>query len=156
MPSPHLKHVFDPESLRKIATETERLRVELGAGIMAVRGLSGTLVASAMNVMFGTPFAVARKPNELSHGSAVELVDYYYDSEGFHDRRYENWLIVDDLIASGRTVREIYREVAVRDNIIRGECKGIVLYHSDYGRSFTMVVDAGPVVPVFYIGGEIQ
>jgi adenine/guanine phosphoribosyltransferase-like PRPP-binding protein len=80
MPSSHLRKVFDPETLRRVARESERLRVEHGADIVVVRGLSGTLAASAMNAMFGTPFAVVRKQNEISHGYPVELVDYVDDS----------------------------------------------------------------------------
>lgn len=153
MASSHLRKVFDPATLRIIAAETERLRVEHGAAIVVVRGLSGTLVASAMSAMFGTPFAVARKSNEVSHGSAVEVVAY---SEAGEQKEYQDWIIVDDLIASGTTVKAIREAVDnYAPSTIQGRCVGIVLYHWRGDRP-EQDLGGGYSVPVFPIGQTVD
>lgn len=150
MPSYHLRKVFNPETLRRVAAESERLRIELGADIVCVRGLSGTLAASAMCSTYGTPFAVVRKDNEISHGRTVEVVDY--DDNG--DRQYHDWIIVDDLIASGHTVKMITAGVIAYDDTILGRCKGIVLYHAlDDAEERDM---GGYSVPVINIGKKVE
>lgn len=153
MPSSHLRKVFDPEKVKKIAAETERLRIEYGADIVCVRGLSGTLAASAMNTLFGTPFAVVRKPDEKSHGRPVEFVDEW----DVDVRSYDHWIIVDDLIASGRTVREIRQAIGgYTPCSIRGRCQAIVLYHeSGYDNRTEFDLGDGYIVPVIYIEDKV-
>ena len=126
MAAGYLKHAFDPKLTRRVALETCKVMQYVDADIVVVRGLSGSLIASAMSTLFGIPFAVVRKPGETSHSlAAIEIAGDW--------PRYDNWIIVDDFIATGHTVEEIGRAVKERKNDfgeIQGRCVGIVLYGS--------------------------
>lgn len=155
MPVSHLRKPFDPVQLRKIAIAMELRRRELGADLVVVRGLSGTLVASAMNVLFETPIAIVRKPNEQSHGWAVELieerpVDNYW---GYEAVKYNDWIIIDDLISSGRTVNSIIEAVDEhKKTTVLGLCVGILLYHNDEKEEDMHHYNEELAIPVFQIG----
>lgn len=129
MPSSHLVAVFEPTTLRRIAAMTEIKRRTLGADIVVVRGLSGILVASAMSTMFNTPFAVVRKDAEMNHGRRVEIVEEKEDNGDYRAIEYKSWVIIDDLICSGRTVNTILSTIYNRRCTILGSCVGIILYY---------------------------
>lgn len=154
MPASHLRKPFDPKQLRRIAGEMEQRRLSLGADVVVVRGLSGTLVASAMSVLFETPIAVVRKPNEKSHGYDIEAVDY--KQVGEYDEQpvsYHNWIIIDDLIASGATVSAILEAVKSQGEKFTGSCKGILLYNNDYAECDIHVARYDHTrLPVWHIG----
>lgn len=149
MPSAHLEKVFDPIQLRRIALQTELLRLQRQADIVVARGLSGTIVAAAMSTLFGTPFAIVRKLEETSHGRSLEVID---TDDNFRTIRYSNWVIVDDLISSGATVQAIMDRIARHPDIFQGECTGIILYHNTNTIEDTYSIDDGRTFPLFYIG----
>lgn len=126
------------------------MRVNLKADLVAVRGLSGTLVATAMSTLFSTPIAVVRKPGENSHGREVEVVEY--NDEG--NLRYNNYIIVDDLISSGKTIQAIVD--ALKSQIpyaLHGKCVAIALYlQGEEGIELSSWrVNNGDEIPVFNI-----
>lgn len=123
----------------------ERRRIVLGADLVVVRGLSGIMVATAMSLLHKTPIAVVRKPTELSHGNSIEMVEY-----GANPIEYNKWMIVDDLIDSGKTVKEIHDAIIGRDSV-HGECVGIALYYDDEASVGTHTID-NRAIPKFHIG----
>jgi adenine/guanine phosphoribosyltransferase-like PRPP-binding protein len=160
MTASYLRKVFDPKQLRRIATETELIRKDVGADIVVARGLSGTLAATAMGTLFGTSFAIIRKSDENNNGRSVEVVEddhYDEDTNTFITKKYKNWIIVDDLICSGGTIKAIAKAVANRPGIFTGKCKGIVLYNPEDGDDISRHhrIEDG-LVPVFQIGGKIR
>lgn len=143
MASYYLNNVFNPFRLRRIAIEAEVIREREKAEIVVVRGLSGVLVATAMSTLFGTPFAVVRKDTESSHGEPLELSDRL--------GKFKNWIIVDDLISSGKTIEQIADRVRVYQCCwsISGKCKGIILYRDSRSGATWEVL--GKKVPIFCI-----
>lgn len=140
MASCYLNNVFNPCRLRRIAIEAEVIREREKAEIVVVRGLSGVLVATAMSTLFGTPFAVVRKDTESSHGEPLELGDRL--------GKFKNWIIVDDLISSGKTIEQIADRVRYCWSI-SGKCKGIILYHDRSAGETWEVLEKK--VPIFCI-----
>ena len=153
MSSQHLRKPFNPVQLRKIAAEMEHRRKDSGADVVVVRGLSGILLASAMSTLFDTPIAVVRKPNEQSHGYEIEVVDEEeLDDYRTQSKTYGNWVIVDDLVASGTTVRSILEAVKRQNATFTGQCVGILLYNSDYESRDTWYYDSVRSIPMVQIG----
>jgi orotate phosphoribosyltransferase-like protein len=138
MAASYIKRAFDPVLLRRIALETYQVMRSVGAEVVVVRGLSGTVVATTMAALFNTPFAIVRKPNESSHSSFGLEVHTVFSEETFNNETYRDWIIVDDLISTGTTIREIKDKVD--SSVIKGICKGIVLYANENSTQRNAVV----------------
>lgn len=155
MAASYLKKAFDPVLMRRIALETYRVMREVEAEVVVVRGLSGIVVATAMAALFNTPFAVVRKDKESSHSTNGFEVNT--DRSDFSDRIYDDWMIVDDLIATGATLRAIAE--SIKESLtIEGRCKGIALYangdSSTSERKFWKI--NGYDAPIFDVGKGID
>lgn len=85
-----------------------------------------------MAALFDTPFAIVRKPDESTHSSWGLEVHAPYDMD--YVERYDDWIIVDDLISSGKTVTAIV-EAVHKSPLISGKCVGIALYANDNSSS---------------------
>src|SRR5690349_16317310 len=120
--SDYLDDALTPKRLDEIATATSKLVRKLNVDVLAVRGLSGTLVAAACAALYSIPFVVVRKDTESSHGSELEAPDR---------AEYKSWMILDDFIVSGKTVNTIAKAVDFRYGGPKG-CKGMALY-KEYG-----------------------
>lgn len=83
------------------------------------QGLSGSLVAPLLADALGKSFAIVRKDGATSHGT--------YPVEGIIGAK---WIMVDDFIASGNTVRNIYDKVTnfTKSKFIRTELVGGYFY----------------------------
>jgi len=99
--SDYLKQAFAdlPGLIRKVREELEPHQ-DAFDGIV-FRGLSGSLVAPMVAAQMGKPFAVVRKEGEACHSK--------YEVEGWHG--FKRYIIIDDLIASGGTVKTIQTEM---------------------------------------------
>lgn len=128
MSSYYLHKALNPKSLNRIATETVKIARKVNAELIVVRGLSGILVAAAAGSEYGVPFAIVRKPGESTHASSGLEISYN-DSDCSDDDKYANWIIVDDFISSGATMKAIFEEVENNARRIKGKCVGIVLYN---------------------------
>jgi adenine/guanine phosphoribosyltransferase-like PRPP-binding protein len=117
---------YDPvllrDTARNVAQRLPGLMQETGATCVAVTGKSGMALAFATLMLIDFNLVVVRKRGENAHGSPVEGRD------GVHLHKY---LILDDFVSSGRTVREIVAlltERALRSNSAALECVGVVEY----------------------------
>lgn len=129
MASMYLRKTFNPKLLPGIATKVYKTAREIGAEIIVGRGLSGTIVASAIGAMYEFPFAIVRKDGESSHAEhTLEISEPEYDDR-YVCNKWGNWCIVDDFIVSGRTVEEIAKEIKSQYWIFTGDCVGIILYN---------------------------
>lgn len=90
----------------------ERMLRELDAQAIVVRGTSGTYMAAALQVMSDLPLVMLRKRGEDSHGQELEGRDVC-----FH-----RYIILDDLIGGGSTVR------CMQADLKDAECVAIVLH----------------------------
>lgn len=83
---------------------------------VVVSGLSGILIGVPVADATNKNFAIVRKYGETCHGLAIE------------GQITGDYVIVDDFIASGSTVRHILERVKARDP--NSNCLGILLYAS--------------------------
>lgn len=105
-----------PEGRPRLA----QLMEQTGATAVAVTGKSGMSMAFATLMMYDFPLIVVRKPHELSHGSPIEGTI----------QTVVKYLILDDLVASGDTVRAIIERIAeyaeIRDETVP-KCRGVAI-----------------------------
>lgn len=92
---------YPPNKLQSIVQRTVKdLTPHAGEfDVIAVRGVSGMVVGAPVSITMGKPLVVVRKENELAHSGPIANNTY-----AVHGTRY---LILDDFVAMGTTVREI-------------------------------------------------
>ena len=91
-----------------------------GVTAVAVRGMSGVIVGSIVSHVFGLKLIVIRKPEEHSHAS--------YKVEGITDDPNLKYIIIDDLVSSGTTVKTILQRVRTAN--CDAKCIALLLYFS--------------------------
>ena len=104
--------------LNKLAAKVRASGVEFDA--IAVRGCSGMLMGPALAMRMNKGIIMVRKDRRSSHSG--------YDVEGPWDGCH--YIIVDDFIASGETVRTIVDAVA---DFSTSKCVGIFCYLGEEG-----------------------
>lgn len=111
----HLERGLDPVLRRLTIENLLRILKHFDFDAIAFRGLSGALIVPTIAMMMDKTLLVVRK-GELSHSSRMVEGDY-------NARRY---VIVDDLVASGQTVKTILQEI---HNVIPdAHCIGMIEY----------------------------
>lgn len=140
---PHYTEIFHEGGLKERAKAViHTIREKCGlVDAIAVSGVSGMPLLGAISVETGIPMTIVRKEDEdLCHGYKV--------TGWVGSGRY---IILDDLIASGKTVENIARaihEEAKLRNQVPPTLGGIVLYHIGYSTEYMM--RDGTRVPTFY------
>lgn len=136
--SPYSHKLYNPKTLQilvqKTASAVKKHRKRLKFDAIAVRGSSGAAIGFPVSAMTGIPLLFVRK-SETSHADQrVEGPETDVDS----------YLIVDDFIATGSTVREIIKEIDTLTKIKLGilskdlgspKCVGVYCYNTDDDRS---------------------
>ena len=95
---------------------------------IAVRGVSGLLVGPALAAAMGKDIIVVRKSVGMDHCHSGKIAEGNLDTE--------RYLIVDDIISSGNTVKAIRNAVLLeqqRLDIKSGECAGVLCYGCSMG-----------------------
>lgn len=95
---------------RRLAETLPALLLQYDAQAVVVTGKSGMSVAFATMTLADIPLIVVRKRGENSHGEMIEGV------LGVEVRRY---IILDDFVSSGATVRTVVRDI---DDYCRVQC----------------------------------
>jgi hypothetical protein len=126
---------YNPESLRdtakRIAAVLPQLMQHTGAQAVAVTGKSGLSLAFATLMLVDFPLIVVRKRGENTHGSSIE---------GTPGVSVQNYLILDDFVASGATVQTIVTDLA-RYGVMQSptytppKCVGVLQYDTCDSRS---------------------
>lgn len=96
-----------------IAKELPAIIALTGADAVAVTGKSGISMAFAARMVADFDLIVVRKRGENSHGSSIE---------GKDGQRISKYLILDDFVSSGNTVRNI---VGALDEYAEGQFYGV-------------------------------
>lgn len=114
----------------------------VNADCVIVHGNSGVSCGFAALMYHNFNLVLLRKDNDNSHGSPLE---------GPQGHRIQRYLILDDFISSGETVRRVRRKVTElslqrSDGMDLPECVGIVLYGGYRPEAFTF--EDGHSVPV--------
>ena len=117
-------------SVTRVASNLKSLQEEIKFDAIAFRGMSGASMAYPVSFLTGIPLLQIRKMTEKSHGNNVE-------GSGDIIRKY---IILDDFIFSGETVRSIITEInkearrlatfqySQPEMVKPPECIGITLY----------------------------
>lgn len=122
--SSYLEDALDPKIRKKhinrLYKQLKPVRRQFDA--IACRGLSGLLVAPVLADMLGKPLIVLRSYESSHSNDMVETLVYTKTSS-------PRYVIVDDFVASGRTVRKIRKAVA-------GRLVGLFMYRHSYEGDF--------------------
>lgn len=118
----HMRELLEPAMLRRLIPATVRILKRLRAGglefdAIAFRGMSGALYAAPVAYLLNVPLIMVRKTDANGHTGSHS----YYKVEG--DLNAMTYLVLDDFISSGHTVREIVREIHEWNG---AKCRGIV------------------------------
>lgn len=85
---------------------------------IAVRGVSGFVVAGAVSAELGLPLVIVRKGTDGCHS------DYLVEGP----RELTDYIIIDDFLSSGDTIQAIYRDVASTYRPARVSLRGVFMY----------------------------
>lgn len=126
-----------PERLAKrIQTAVDQFKesIPVMPDAIAFTGSSGAVIAFPLALRYKLPLIMVRKPHEKSHG--VEL-------ECNTSELIKNFIIVDDFVCTGRTIRQILASIARRarrQNDRPPVCLGVYQWcehaHEEEGRKF--------------------
>lgn len=132
----YLDNLFIPSMLRMVSTElSNTIKLDQADGMkidgIAVRGVSGIAIAGIVSANTDIPLVIVRKPDEKRHSSNdVEFPDCYYDHS-------YNYIIVDELISTGKTVTAIKNAIAESvSNRNIGTWNLVKMYFYDSGGSY--------------------
>lgn len=128
----YLSKVFNPFLFQEIVKLTldkaRQLQKELEFDTIAFSGMSGSAMAFILANELNCTLLAVRREKEASHfvsGSRNEVVEGFYDAN--------KYLIVDDFISSGDTIRRIASKIHGVNKL--SECVGILLYSDTRGYS---------------------
>ena len=115
----YLSSYMRPATLGRAVDNLCRLAIDkrLEFDTVVFRGVSGALVAPGVALKLGKLLAVCRKPTEKAHCSAGLETSYL---------PVHRYVIVDDFICSGSTIRAILEDVKAREP--SAVCVGVLLY----------------------------
>lgn len=131
------KHdIFEPDRLvkraREIAEYLAEWQIDTGERIeaLAVRGSSGLGMGTPVSMLTGIPLIYVRKDGErnATHGTPIE---------GSAKRMLSTYMVFDDTIASGNTVKRIVEDIHERFPTLIPQ--GIFLFnHAEYNGAVTI------------------
>jgi adenine/guanine phosphoribosyltransferase-like PRPP-binding protein len=140
----YLDFIGDSEQLKKVTDATakyiKKLHRKLKFDAIVVTGLSGAGVGFPVSYKTGLPVIYIRKSRVYTHGEDIEGI-----VGNLKNKRLLKYIILDDLIGTGKTVKKIMRKMQKE---IRSECVGILLYC--YGSDHCGEEDNPPVYEVMY------
>lgn len=111
----YIGNVYDPTSLQRVVAAAARLLAPLTYDSLVCRGTSGLAVCAPLSLATGRPYGIVHKPGR--HGA-----------EGYQGcYNPGRYIIVDDFISSGATMRAIIEDRTLRGRL--GEPVGILLHN---------------------------
>ena len=138
----YMSHVGDPKRLKEITDATskyiKKLHRKLKFDAIVVTGLSGAGIGFPVAYKTGIPIVYVRKSKVDTHGNDIEGMNAL---SLMRDLKY---IILDDLIATGKTVKKVMRTMRRE---YHAECVGILLYC--YGSDHLGEEDNPPVYKVY-------
>lgn len=128
----YLSTIFYPETFPKTIQaclkEAKRIKKEQGFDTIAFSGMSGAAVAFILAHELDVPLLCIRKKGESSH-----YCNDYNDRHVEGHLTAEKYLLVDDFISSGKTVRFILD--SIKREAPKAVCIGMLMY-SGYGGNY--------------------
>lgn len=137
--SSYLRRVFSPRLLGDVVEKTHLKLQEMKEkgytfDAIAFTGNSGAGIAFPLSAKYGYNLICVRK-GEYSHGKNIEA----------SPERIEKYVIVDDQIDRGDTVRRVLNELEKADL----QCQGIVLYTLEWSAGYFK--NREEEIPTFYV-----
>lgn len=117
--SSYLHHALEPAKVRPFIAAAVKLLRGKSFEAIAFRGMSGAVVAPLLAYSMNKSLIMVRKPEDKYSSHATLPV------EG--DINAANYIIVDDCVATGRTIRTILAEVEIFAP--EAQCIGVLLYY---------------------------
>lgn len=128
----YLEDVLRKSSLRGIIRKYRTILKKENFTHIAVSGVSGLSIGPIVAYLMGKELIVVRKGEQSHSCHTVESISH-------SDRKF-NYIIVDDLVDSGKTVNRIYNNI--KDKYANAELTGIYTY----GSSFVLKVNVKRVI----------
>jgi len=145
---------YNPRSLKatvnRVVRYLEKLQKEVKFDAIAFRGTSGAAIAYPVSAIAGYHLInVRREPYKHHHGSKIEASG---------NRKIHRYIILDDFIESGRTIKTIIRVIkketapsswsrTAKEKPV--ECVGVVIYSDQGDPSKKIQISKGKEIPVF-------
>lgn len=146
MTSAHMLHVNDPEELQRTVDRTvaflEEFRIATPFHFIALTGLSGASVGYPVAYKMGISTLYIRKAGVQSHGETLEGIIY----------KEKPFIILDDLVASGTTVKRLLNTARNFADIDPYNCKACVLYNKEWIPSGWLTIGRDLQIPLIPIG----
>jgi hypothetical protein len=119
-----LKPISHLNTVDDVLTAIRESKIEFD--FIAVRGMSGALIAGSISTNLMKPIVVVRK-GESSHGLPIE----YSDMNAL--TTHKKYIIIDDGVGSGDTIVRMLMMLNSKTNFIHTncECVGVFLYAQD-------------------------
>lgn len=155
----YIRDAISPETRHACVGWLEKMCQEFKPDMIAVRGVSGCIMGNLISYATGIPLCIIRKDDGNHSGLDIE-VDW-----DFRAKPGPSYVIIDDLIASGTTVRTINntltRELAKLNHTIFPRLLAVFCYDGRYPwnqedpGAHTMMLSLNPpydspAVPVYY------
>jgi adenine/guanine phosphoribosyltransferase-like PRPP-binding protein len=121
----YIDALFDPAKFAAIVDRTCKALSSLTFDTIVFRGFSGALVGPLVALQLGKRMALVRKQGDAAHSDQIV--------EGAIDGKY---IILDDFIDTGETVRKIVMAVKIDPykHTTSAECVGVYMWHDAYQR----------------------
>ncbi len=141
---------YKPCSLKaqvnRVVRNLEKLRKQkkVKFDAIAFRGMSGAAVAYPVSVLAGYHLIAVRKEDHSEHHGR--------NVEGSESRKIRRYIILDDFICSGNTIKAIIHAIDKEKNIdVPPECVGVAIYNKgDSSQKKEVRVD-DKLIPVFSV-----
>ena len=125
----HLHRFFEPKILKKtvngISSKMKKFKKDIPFDYVCLTGISGAAIGFPVCVRMGYNPLFIRKSQDKTHSSFM--------IEGYVEKLKENenikYVIIDDLIDSGKTINRIIK--TMKNAFNHSECVGIFLYNHD-------------------------
>lgn len=154
---PHTSKVFNPgtfpDLVESVSLRLLRLLDRVRFDAIAGSGNSGLLLLGAVSYRLGVPLIAVRRGVETTHDS--RLVNGFfggYERSGDDGPKPGSWryLIIDDLIDTGKTMNRIINSIHVEEP--HAVPVGILTYRTPYFSSdFSFKGEFGARVPTFHL-----
>jgi len=129
--------------VNRVVRNLEKLQQKVKFDAIAFRGMSGAAIAYPVSAIAGYHLIGVRK-RQKSHGASVE---------GSENRNIRRYIIIDDFVGEGATVRAIVRAIEGQSSYYVDEdlpkCVGIALYAAISGRNIVQV--GKEYIPIFTV-----
>ena len=107
----HTEPLFNPDTFRLIVKWASKIVKELGVDAVAGCGHSGIPAAAAIAYETGTSMIAVRKHDDESYAHSNMRLNAWNE----HVSKFGSYVIVDDLVSSGRTIFTVISELIKAD-----------------------------------------